>query len=64
MGNINFKEETSDLKAFRAIKPLAIEIQQKEETTFTSALNKASIELGFKNYLSYKRDYLKDNDLN
>ena len=29
MGNIIFKEESGDIKALRAIKPLAIEIQQQ-----------------------------------
>lgn len=63
MGYVNFKEETRDLRALRAIKPLAIEIQEKEEISFAGALNKASIELGYKNYLNYKKDFLKDNEV-
>lgn len=61
MGNIIFKEESGDIKVLRAIKPLAIEIQEKEDTSFASALNKAAIELGFKNYNSYKKDATTNN---
>lgn len=61
MGNIIFKEESGDIKALRAIKPLAIEIQEKEDIGFASALNKAAIELGFKNYNSYKKDAIANN---
>lgn len=58
MATVVFKEETNDIKALRAIKPLALEIQEKEDIGFAAALNKASIELGFKNYGSYKKDSL------
>ena len=61
MGNIIFTEESADIKALRAIKPLAIEIQEKEDMGFASALNKAAIELGFKNYSSYKKDTIINN---
>lgn len=57
MENINFKEETRGLRALRAIKPLAIEIQEKEKISFADALKKASIELGYKNYFNYKEDF-------
>lgn len=58
MATVVFKEETNDIKALRAIKPLAVEIQEKEDLGFAAALNKASIELGFKNYSAYKTDCL------
>jgi len=58
MATVVFKEETNDIKALKAIKPLVLEIQEKEDLGFAAALNKASIELGFKNYHSYKMDCL------
>ena len=42
--------------ALRAIKPLVVEIQNREEISFTAALNKAVKELGYVNYATYRLD--------
>ena len=54
MADINFKYDTPEISALRAIKPLVIEIQTREEINFTAALNKAAKELGFINYAGYR----------
>ena len=56
MADINFKYDTPEIGALRAIKPLAIEIQTREEISFTAALNKAVKELGYVNYATYRLD--------
>ena len=56
MADINFKYDTPEIGALRAIKPLAIEIQTREEISFTAALNKAVKELGYINYATYRLD--------
>ena len=56
MADINFKYDTPEIGALRAIKPLAIEIQNREEISFTAALNKAVKELGYVNYATYRLD--------
>ena len=54
MADINFKYDTPEIGALRAIKPLVIEIQTREEISFTAALNKAVKELGYINYATYR----------
>ena len=56
MADINFKYDTPEIGALRAIKPLVIEIQNREEISFTAALNKAVKELGYVNYATYRLD--------
>ena len=56
MADINFKYDTPEISALRTIKPLAIEIQTREEINFTAALNKAAKELGYTNYAAYRLD--------
>ena len=56
MADINFKYDTPEIGALRAIKPLAVEIQTREEINFTAALNKAAKELGYVNYAAYRLD--------
>ena len=56
MADINFKYDTPEIGALRAIKPLVIEIQTREEINFTAALNKAVKELGYINYATYRLD--------
>ena len=56
MADINFKYDTPEIGALRAIKPLVIEIQAREEINFTAALNKAVKELGYVNYATYRLD--------
>lgn len=56
MADINFKYDTPEIGALRAIKPLVIEIQTREEISFTAALNKAVKELGYINYAIYRLD--------
>ena len=56
MADINFKYDTPEIGALRANKPLAIEIQTREEISFTAALNKAVKELGYVNYATYRLD--------
>ena len=56
MADINFKYDTPEIGALRAIKPLAIEIQTREEISFTAALSKAVKELGYANYAGYRLD--------
>ena len=56
MADINFKYDTPEIGALRAIKPLVMEIQTREEISFTAALNKAAKELGFINYAAYRFD--------
>ena len=56
MADINFKYDTPEIGALRAIKPLVVEIQTREEISFTAALNKAAKELGFINYAGYRLD--------
>ena len=56
MADINFKYDTPEISALRAIKPLVTEIQTREEISFTAALNKAAKELGFINYATYRLD--------
>ncbi len=56
MADINFKYDTPEIGALRAIKPLVIEIQTREEISFTAALNKAVKELGYVNYATYRLD--------
>ena len=46
MADINFKYDTPEIGALRAIKPLVVEIQNREEISFTAALNKAVKEWG------------------
>ena len=60
MADINFKYNTPEISALRAIKPLAVEIQSKEEVSFTAALNKAAKELGFINYAGYRLDSMSN----
>lgn len=58
--NINFKEESGDIRALRAIKPLAHELMDSnKDLPFAGALNQASKELGFNNYREYKLDYIR-----
>ena len=54
MADINFKYDTPEIGALRAIKPLVIEIQTREDISFTAALNKAVKELGYVNYATYR----------
>ena len=54
MADINFKYDTPEIGALRAIKPLVVEIQNREEINFTAALNKAVKELGYVNYATYR----------
>ena len=56
MADINFKYDTPEIGALRAIKPLVVEIQTREEISFTAALNKAVKELGYANYAGYRLD--------
>ena len=56
MADINFKYDTPEIGALRAIKPLVVEIQNREEISFTAALNKAVKELGYVNYATYRLD--------
>lgn len=56
MADINFKYDTPEIGALRAIKPLVIEIQTREEISFTAALNSAVKELGYVNYATYRLD--------
>lgn len=56
MADINFKYDTPEIGALRAVKPLVIEIQTREEISFTAALNKAVKELGYVNYATYRLD--------
>lgn len=56
MADINFKYDAPEIGALRAIKPLVIEIQTREEISFTAALNKAVKELGYVNYATYRLD--------
>ena len=56
MADINFKYDTPEIGALRAIKPLAVEIQAREKINFTAALNKAAKELGFATYAAYRLD--------
>ena len=56
MADINFKYDTPEIGALRAIKPLVVEIQAREEISFTAALNKAVKELGYVNYATYRLD--------
>ena len=56
MADINFKYDTPEIGALRAIKPLVVEIQNREEINFTAALNKAVKELGYANYATYRLD--------
>ena len=56
MADINFKYDTPEIGALRAIKPLVVEIQTREEISFTVALNKAVKELGYVNYATYRLD--------
>ena len=58
MADINFKYDTPEIGALRAIKPLVVEIQTREEISFTAALNKAVKELGYVNYATYRLDSL------
>ena len=60
MADINFKYDTPPLGALRAIKPLVVEIQTREEISFTAALNKAAKELGFINYAGYRLDSMSN----
>ncbi len=60
MADINFKYDTPEISALRAIKPLVIEIQTREEISFTAALNKAAKELGFINYAGYRLDSMSN----
>ena len=57
---VNFKTEDRNLAALRAIKPLVVEIQTREEISFTAALNKAAKELGFINYAGYRLDSMSN----
>ena len=56
MADINFKYDTPEIGALRAIKPLVVEIQTREEISFTAALSKAVKELGYVNYATYRLD--------
>ena len=56
MADINFKYDTPEIGALRAIKPLVIEIQNRDSISFTAALNKAVKELGYVNYATYRLD--------
>ena len=56
MANINFKCDTPEISALRAIKHLALEIQEKEKVNFSIALGKASKELGYASYAAYRLD--------
>ena len=56
MANVNFRCDTPEICALRAIKPLVVEIQTREEISFTAALNKAAKELGYVNYAAYRLD--------
>ena len=56
MADINFKYDTPEIGALRAIKPLVIEIQTREEISLTAALNKTVKELGYVNYATYRLD--------
>ena len=56
MADINFKYDTPEIGALRAIKPLVVEIQTREDISFTAALNKAVKELGYVNYATYRLD--------
>ena len=57
MADINFKYDTPEIGALRAIKPLVVEIQNREDIiSFTAALNKAVKELGYVNYATYRLD--------
>ena len=56
MADINFKYDTPEIGALRAIKPLVVEIQTREEISFTAALNSAVKELGYVNYATYRLD--------
>ena len=60
MADINFTYDTPEIGALRAIKPLAVEIQSREEVGFTAALNKAAKELGFINYAAYRLDSMSN----
>ena len=60
MADINFKYDTPEIGALRAIKPLVIEIQTREEISFTTALNKAVKELGYANYAGYRLDSMSN----
>ena len=56
MADINFKYDTPEISALRAIKPLVVEIQNRDSISFTAALNKAVKELGYVNYATYRLD--------
>ena len=56
MADINFKYDTPEIGALRAIKPLVVEIQNRDSISFTAALNKAVKELGYVNYATYRLD--------
>ena len=56
MADINFKYDTPEIGALRAIKPLVVEIQNRDSISFTTALNKAVRELGYVNYATYRLD--------
>ena len=56
MADINFKYDTPEIGALRAIKPLVVEIQNRDSISFTAALNKAVRELGYVNYATYRLD--------
>ena len=56
MADINFKYDTPEIGALRAIKPLVVEIQNRDSISFTAALNKAVRELGYINYATYRLD--------
>ena len=60
MADINFKYDTPEIGALRAIKPLVVEIQTREEISFTAALNKAVKELGYVNYATYRLDSMSE----
>lgn len=60
MADINFKYDTPEIGALRAIKPLAVEIQTREEVSFAAALNKAAKELGYINYAAYRLDSMSN----
>lgn len=58
---VNFKIEDRDLAALRAIKPLVIEVREKnKDIGFTAALNKAVKELGYVNYAAYRLDSMSN----
>ena len=56
MADVNFKYDTPEIGALRTIKPLALEIQEKEKINFSVALGKAAKELGYTSYAAYRLD--------